>query len=241
MVKINIATPAYNSTYSANFVTSLYHILTSTDQHDANFSLSYIDYSDISVARNYLISNFFFNHPECDYMLFVDSDMGFPASLVKEMLALREDVVGVICPRRNLDLELLHSKSGDTFTKAYASSCSFIGEPISIHPLNKDFAEVDHCGTGILLISRQCVKDLIQFLPGIKETVRHKQLPFGDRIPAYLKIFDKIVLKDRFLSEDFSFCHRWNKVLGRKIYASIGHKIEHRGNLTISTSYASQL
>ncbi len=239
--KINIATPAYQGNYSSAYVRSLYMLLTAAPKTGLKFSFSEIDYSDIVVSRNYLISNFYFNKPDCDYILFLDSDMGFPHQLIQEMLSLSESVVGVIYQKRNLDLQKLHSLKDVQFNKAYAKACSFIGDPGKPHPRNPSFRLVSSCGTGILLISRPCISTMIKECPDIVDTMRFKKAPFGDKFESFITPFTKIQLDDRELSEDLSFCYRWNELCKQNIYANITREIEHVCSITLKTCFADLL
>jgi hypothetical protein len=239
--KLNIATPAYKGEYSAAYVRSFYSLLTSAPSMGLRFSFSEIDYSDIVTSRNYLLSNFFYNKTDCSHLLFLDADMGFPHQLIGEMVALQEDVVGVIYPKRSIDLEKLHSLSTEPFAKAYAKACSFIGTPKEPHPRNPGFRRVEGCGTGILLISRECIARMLQRCPSILDNRRFRCLPFGAKFSSFLTPFNKIELEDRELSEDLSFCRRWTEECGGSIFANITHDIEHVGITTIKTSHANLL
>lgn len=235
--KINIATPAYGGTYSGAYVRSLYRLLATAPAHGLSFSFSDIDYADIVVARNYLLSNFYYNMKDCSHMLFIDDDMGFSESLVYGMVQLHQDVVGAISPKRQIDLKKLHSLGDLPFDKAYAMACDFIGSA-DISRREGGFVEVEGCGTGIMLVSRRCIDRMVAALPHIVDRKRFRKLPFATKFQEFLVPFDKIVLDDRELSEDFSFCHRWRKECGGKIYASVDNSIQHVGSITIDAAYS---
>lgn len=237
-MKINIATPAYKSEYHGSYVRSLYALLTREQPLGIAFSFSEIDYSDIVVSRNYLISNFFYKKTDCSHILFIDADMGFPPQLIREMAGLREGVVGVAYHKRSIDLRKLHSLNSESFKKAYAQACNFIGQPGEAHPHNPAFRLADCCGTGILLISRQAIQTLLERCPDIIDRNRFKSMPFGDRFSEFITPFNKITLEDRELSEDLSFCHRWIHKCHGQIFVNVTHDIEHASNLTISTCYS---
>lgn len=67
---------------------SFYLLLSEGQRWGARFAFSEINYSDIVASRNFLISNFYYNKPDCDFLLFVDADMGFPPALILEMITL---------------------------------------------------------------------------------------------------------------------------------------------------------
>lgn len=239
--KINIASPAYKGEFSSAYVRSLYSLLTAGPSMGLRFSFSEIDYSDIVTSRNYLISNFFYNKKDCSHLLFLDADMGFPHQLISQMLALNEAVVGVVYPKRFIDLEKLHSLHSQPYAKAYAMSCSFIGAPGGPHSRDPAFRKVEGCGTGILLISRDCISKMLECCPDILDTTRYKCTPFGHKFNAFLTPFNKIELPDRELSEDLSFCRRWTEKCEGSIYANVTHDIEHVGISAITTSHSNTL
>jgi hypothetical protein len=235
-IKINIATPSYSSTYSGAYVKTLYKVLTTGPQNRVSYSFSAIDYADVVTARNYLISNFYFNKPDCSHILFIDDDMGFEASLIYEMLKLKKDFIGVIAPQRKVDLKKLHSLSNQSYSKALALSCEFIGIPKSV-ARNENFVEVSQCGGGILLLTRECIKIMLDKCPDIIDSKKFLRMSFGSEFTQFITPFNKIQLEDRELSEDFSFAYRWTNICNGKIYASILSNIQHTTEITLETKY----
>lgn len=236
-LKVNIATPAYRSQYAGEYVRSLYALLGSAAARGVRFSFSDIDYADVVTARNYLLSNFFFNRTDCSHVLFLDSDMGWQSELIHQMLALGEDLVGVIAPRRHIDLKRLHALSALPFEKAYAASLDFAGAPAAGAPARGGFREVEACGAGILLVSRRCVATMVERCPEILDLKRYRKMPFAGRFERFLTPFDKIRLEDRELSEDVSFCHRWRRQCGGRIYASVASPVRHVAELVLEGRY----
>jgi hypothetical protein len=238
--KVDIATPSYGSQYAGVYVKTLYKMLSDPRLKHVQFAFSNIDYADIVVARNFLISNFYFNKPDCSHILFWDDDMGFEPPLFEAMLAIGKDVVGAVYPKRAIDLGRLHAQRDQEFTAAYAQACDFIGNfpAVRVKVSGQPFVNVEHCGTGVLLISRRCLDVMVSKLPEIVDTKRFKRLGFADRFKSFITPFNKVELEDRELSEDFSFCHRWVKQCQGEIFASVDHAIEHVGQMTIKARYA---
>jgi len=234
--KINIATPSYGSSYSGAYVRSLYSLLSTGPQKRVAYSFSDIDYADVVTARNYLISNFYFNKTDCTHVLFIDDDMGFASELLYEMLDLQQDFVGVISPKRSIDLKKLHSLSNENFVKAFAMSCSFVGNP-KVSGANEKFVEVNSCGAGILLVSRNCITSMIKSCPEIVDHKRFKKMPFAAKFKQFITPFNKIELEDREMSEDISFAYRWTNYCNGKIFASIASNVQHCGEIVIDSKY----
>ncbi len=230
-VRINIATPAYGGVYCSEYVKTLYRLLSTKGA--TSYSFSEVDYSDIVLSRNYLISNFYFNQPKCSHILFMDSDMGFPTELIQQMVELNEPVVGVVAPARTIDLEKLHQLGHLPYEQAYQQSLKFIGKSHQPHPKNPRFGKVTSIGTGLLLISRAAIDTMITQIPEVVDNQRFKKYPFANRFSQFITPFDKVRLEDRELSEDFSFCHRWTNHCEGQIYAGTDFEIEHVSKLTL--------
>jgi len=90
----------------------------------------------------------------------------------------------------------------------------------------------------VLLISRAAVAKMIEGCPEIVDTQRYKRYPFADKLAGFIMPFNQIDLGDRELSEDLSFCHRWRKACGGKIYGSTASPIKHVGENTVISKLA---
>lgn len=233
---IFIATPSYGATFCGDYVRSLFMLLRSKQKVPTNFVFHYFDYADVVVARNYLISDFYFNHPASTHLLFLDDDMGYDASLIAEMLDLNEPLVGTIYSKRKIDLRKLHAAGDKPFEQALAQAHDFIGDERKPMQRKSGFMSVVQCGTGIMLIARACIDEMLAKMPGLVDETRFKRMPFADRFRTFITPFDKIKTGDIELSEDFSFCRRWIEC-GGTIWAHPGANIRHVGNMTYGAKY----
>ena len=234
--KINIATPCYDDTYSGNYVSSLYHLIYTLLRRQIIVSHTGIDYADIVASRNYLLTNFYYGKPDCSHILFIDNDMGFPPELILDMLDLHKPVTGTLYPSRYIDLKALH-QSSDDFDTAMRQASRFVGE---VHPSGQKrdkFIRMTRCGTGILLVSREAITEMIDCMPDIVLPARACQLPYPMPYPHFLCPFDKVEVDGRQLSEDFSFCHRWTEYCGGEIWAAPHHQISHTGRFVYEATH----
>ncbi|MER9306441.1 ANP1/MMN9/VAN1 family protein [Mesorhizobium sp. M0293] len=237
-IKINLALPVYGAAYKSVFVRSLFAALTHNSLSSYAFTLSEIEYTDIPFSRNYLLTNFYYNKPDCSHILMIDSDMGFSPDLIAAMLALDKPVVGTLYPRRRIDLRKLHSLSTLPFDKALARSLEFVGTIIEPRQEMGGFVRVSLCGTGIFLVSRDCVTRIIEKLPETVNRSRYRNNKYAPQFKSFLTPFSKIVTPDVDLPTDFSFCHRWAQQCGGEIWASYDRKVAHAGDLTVSAAYS---
>lgn len=225
--RILLATPAYGGMCCTEYVQFLFHLATTKREFDLR-ALTMVDCAEVAEARNCLITHFFYAYPTCSHILFIDNDVGFSADLVKEMIALEEEVVGAVYPKRQIDLRKLHGAGDVPFEQAYSRALTFLGTPGAPHPRHPGFCEVESIGAGILLVARSCVEKMLAHEPGL--CLPSNFSPFGQReLGGYLTLFEPLVIDKKRLSEDLSFCHRWVSGCGGKIYASVEHRAIHVG------------
>lgn len=235
--KINIATPSYRSSYSGEYVSSLFALLQGGERAGYRFSFSSIDYVDNVASRNFLISNFYFNQADCDAMLMIDDDMGFDPDMVFAMLGLGEDVVGCLYPKRRIDLRRLHAAGSKDFETARREAMEPVGLPHAPQERRGDFLRVAACGTGILVITRNCVSRMVAAMPELVDAEAFRRMPFGDRLSSYFMAFDKIRTPNHELPVDFSFCKRWTDNCGGAVWAATSHDVRHVGQFVYETRF----
>lgn len=239
-VCLSVATPAYGNQFSGEYVKSLHQLTYAMMRQGVMITHSSIDYADIVLSRNYLISSFYFAKRDCTHLLFVDNDMGFEPSLIADMLALGEDVVGALIPSRSLNLETLHKAGSVPFKTAMAMASQFIGTPHPSGETKNGFLRGQRCGTGILLISRAAVQRLIKTDPSIVAPVGNQALPFPGKFDTFLTPFDKVNTGTQELSEDYSFCWRWTQKAQGRIWLAPHHRITHTGRWVYRGRYTDQ-
>ena len=232
MPKLMIATPAYGEVFYAPYVHSVLALskLAHRDKWDLTFES--VSYAEISEARNYLLTRFF-DKTDATHLLFIDADMGFPAKLVPDMLGLAKPVVGVVAPKRQIDLRRvaeLAKHEADT-SRAIAKAHEFVVRKLpSAGPARNGFVQVEACGGGIVLIERSCIAALLKRAPQLSDETGKGRTPLTRDLPRLIRAFDPLVREDGArLSEDFAFCHRWRTLCGGEVWASVSHQITHVG------------
>ncbi len=127
MAKVMVATPAYGEVLYTPDVESLIKLIRSMHQNKWDCSFRSISYSEISESRNYLLTSWF-DKTDASHILFLDADMGFKPQLISEMVAVDQPVVGVISPKRNIDLchVAKHAADGVPVDLAIARAQQFV-------------------------------------------------------------------------------------------------------------------
>ena len=251
MSKIVIATPAYGDMFFTPYVESVFKLTRALDKRHWSSEFSSVSYFDVAESRNLLLT-YWYDKTDASHLLFIDADMGFETQLIFDMIEFNKPVVGVIYPKKTIDLDRLATmvSSGQPAKRAKASSHDFVVRRPLPGAARDGFIEVEGCGTGIFLIQRSCIDVMLQKLPEILDS-RATKIPdiinFGEgrRIPKAfdrsIRAFDFATVNGQRLTEDYSFCHRWRHQCGGEIWANTAYEIVHMGPHRFRARYSDAL
>lgn len=232
MTKITIATPAFGEVFYTPYVQSLFRLMRAFQRRKWDSTFASIAYADIAESRNFLLTRWF-DKTDATHLLFIDADMGFPAELVLDMVDFGRPVVGVVYPKRQIDLERVAelAAAGEPAKRAIARAHNFIVRKkrgLSIASSHSGFMQVDGCGAGVLLIARTAVETMLKKMPDLSDATARTNSPLAANLDRLIRAFEPLRVNDALLSEDFSFCHRWN-ACGGEVWVNTAHEIEHIG------------
>jgi hypothetical protein len=233
VTKILIATPSHGEIFFTPYVQSIIRVQRLIDRQGWNSIFLTISYAEIAESRNFLLTHWF-DKTDASHILFIDSDMGFEAKLIADMLAFDKPVVGAVYPKRQIDLKRVAALTdrGETGERAVARAHDFVvrrlRQPGAVRPV-KGFIQVEGCGAGVLLIQRSCIETMLKKMPEVSDATAKKNSPLARDLDRLIRPFDVVHADGARLSEDYSFCHRWRQGCGGEIWANIAHHITHIG------------
>lgn len=224
MKNVFIFVPAFGQQISAATFMTSHAVMHSLASRSIGGSVSSLSFPDIAELRSMAMTIWYDTMTNFDYLLFIDADMGFPPDIVLDMMLLDEPIVGSIYPQRKLPVSWAGSGDGGTHTERRGN-----------------FMRVEGVGMGCTLIRRDVVKTFLEKMPELVDE-RIKLHPAKDMLEQtgtrrIIRAFEKMDLPDRgIVSEDLSFCIRWNQ-MGGKIWAAIGYEMSHVGPFNYSGCY----
>ncbi len=208
-----------------------------------NTDIHNIDSAEIVTARD-MYANMLLYSSKWDAMLFVDSDMGFSPQLILKMLRQRIDVVAAACPRRTLDLErfVIAARDHGDLVKAASQASNFTvffdwdnrtDKPAQV---NDGFCRAAAVGMAVALITKRALEAMVEaqvVQPRLDLTARG-----GGTCWSFFGILEP---EGRRLGEDYSFCYRWTKMMGRELRVCVDEEIAHVGDFEYRGTYADTL
>jgi hypothetical protein len=190
--------------------------------------VSTMSFPDIAELRDMALTIWYDTMPQSTHILQIDADIGFHPDLLLDLLLFDEPVVGAIYAQRKFPLSWAGSGSGGKTTERRGNFMKVEGIPFG-------------CG----LIRRDAITHMLQVMPDIVDTrlalhPAHEMLRQSG-VNRLIRAFDRLDIPERGLvSEDLSFCIRWNRC-GGSVWSAIGHKISHVGQHDFGANYLESL
>ena len=243
-----IATPCYGGQLSVYYFKSFIDLVKEMSARGVDYTLQMIsNESLITRARNTIVSNFYrFRDKDgpLDYLLFIDSDIQFSPDAVIRLIGHDKDVVVAPYPLKMINFNQIEHQSLSARELAmnsteYVINLKFESEEkrqkgqINLH---EGLMEVIDGGTGFMLIKHSVVAKMIQLYPELAYTNdAHESMLDGtstfDTKTVNYALFDTMIDHEskRYLSEDYAFCRRWQKI-GGKVWLDPFITLNHVGN-----------
>jgi len=217
--KLFIATPCYGGLLTDAYLHSILDLSAALARRGIDYTVYTLrNESLIPRARNTLVAVFL--QSGCTDMLFIDADVRFDPEGALRMLDTDKPVIGAACPVKHLPLH-------------YAVNFRFDGDEQEKKLIVDDGAiEVVDVGSSFLLIRRSVFEELIEAYPHLHYRNGLKQFS-PDCDPYFYSFFDTMHDPDtnRYLSEDYTFCRRWQQI-GGKTWLDPKTRIAHVGSFT---------
>ena len=212
-----IATPCYGGMLTDQYFLSMFRLSQTLMQHGINFRITTLrNESLITRARNIMTAMFL--ESECTHLFFVDSDIEFQAQDVLRALAYDKDIMAAAYPKKALPIQ-------------YAINFKFIDQERRRIRVENGAVEVLDASTGFFMVKRRVVEKMMQEYP---ELHYRNDSNIDPKFNQYCySFFDTIhdPEDNRYLSEDYTFCRRWQK-LGGEIWLDPNTKLNHVGSYT---------
>jgi hypothetical protein len=208
-VHLHFGIPCYGGMISEPTMTSFLRFTLMAAQVGLHWSLdTMVNESLVTRARNNLMAKMMTNK-EATHFMFIDADIRFQPESILQMIACDKEVIGGLYPKKALPINYV----------------------INLKPtvtVQGDIYTVDTMGTGFLLFKRGVYEKLIQAHP---ETKYVDDIGLGKQYePMMYAIFDTVIdHRGHYLSEDWTFCRRW-QALGGEIWAHSKVLLNHSGH-----------
>lgn len=213
---LHILIPAYGGQLFECVMTGLIRFSLLASKIGMQFSLDTMtNESLITRGRNNLVAKFMFNK-DATHLMFIDSDIGFNADYIFQMLLHDKDLIGGLYPKKNLPIDFVVNVDRNNVLPN--------GQVQTVNGLIK----VTRVGTGFMIVKRSVIDKMFAAYPELKFKGNIGLDPKFD--PFMYALFDTGIDPEtlEYLSEDYDFCQKWAK-LGGEIFADSTVRLSHNG------------
>lgn len=211
------ATPCYGGQVTDQFFLSMFRMSQTFMQHGINFRITTLrNESLVTRARNIMVAMFL--ESDCSHLMFIDADIEFESESVLRALAYDKPIMAAAYPKKALPIQ-------------YAINFKFRDQATKQVRVENGAVEVLDASTGFFLIKREVIEKMIQAYP---ELHYRNDSNIDEKFNKHCySFFDTLHDPDdnRYLSEDYTFCRRWQKI-GGEIWLDPNTKLNHIGAYT---------
>jgi hypothetical protein len=255
---IIILTPCYNSSMYVTYTESLLQTMFMCKDLGINATVHFCrNDSLVSRARNNLIAKAM-SIPTATHFLFIDADITWSPFDILKLLVADKPIVGGIYPIKNYEFDklvtnpnavndILARKNKSQLKDAFSNKEYFthnmvrynINYSSNMLEIENNLIKIKHLATGFMLIKRSTIEVMCKAFPQTKY-VDDVNFLSGKENDFAFALFDCGVEDGHYLSEDWMFCNRWQK-MGGTVYADVTINLDHTGIETYKGSFISSL
>ena len=228
---IMVATPMYGGMCTGMYVLGLLNTMNKMRELGIEVRWAHMtNESLITRARNELARAFL--ETDCDYLMFIDADIGFDGEAVAQLMLADKDIACGIYPKKEVNWDSVNRAAlagkSDLAEHAGAFVFNMVGND---HQETDETGciEVRHGGTGFMLIKRGVFEQLTPHVPTYRVS-SFKDPETGEYAKPLTYEFFATSIDDSgaLLSEDYHFCELW-RTHGGKIHAHPFIRLTHTG------------
>lgn len=230
---IFLATPCFGGVVTQGYMQSVCALMAAAPSAGLGLTLALLGQDAlITRSRNTLVSHFM-GHSGATHLLFVDADIVFEPEHVFRLLRAKKPVVAGIYPLKAYHWDkACHERiaSGEALETA---GLHYVGKLMPEEQLVRqgDLATALFAGTGFMLIERKTIQELSTAHPETRYRRVDAYRPQAEENLEAYALFDCIIDQESgtYMSEDFTFCHRW-RAHGGEIWLDTSAQLAHHGS-----------
>jgi hypothetical protein len=224
--KFFIATPCYGGALTEPYFRSVIKLMTFFNGHKVPLAFGTIaNESLVTRARNVLLA--YFLNSDYTHLMFIDADIEFKVEDILKLYIHKKDVVVGAYPKKGVNWS--HIKEGILLDPSKPLTGQQIGALGSDYAINFKFSnresktvavengliKLHDAGTGFMMIRREAILKMIEKHPELKYN-NDVQMGGIDLKDNFYALFDTMIdpVDKRYLSEDYTFCRRWQAMDG---------------------------
>ena len=241
--KFFIATPCYGGQLNEPYFRSVIKMMTFFNGHQIPLAFGTIaNESLVTRARNVLVA--YFLASDYTHLMFIDADIEFQTEDILKLYAHKKDVVVGAYPKKGVAWDKIRSNLIDpankdkvlsdrdvaSFGSDYAINFKFVDKETKTIGVENGLIKLHDAGTGFMMISRAAILKMIKAYTELKYN-NDVNIANADLKDHFYALFDTMIdpIDRRYLSEDYTFCRRWQEI-GGDVWLDPSISLNHYGH-----------
>ena len=242
---IFIATPCYGGQLGEPYFRSMMRLAIMCSKYDIPYTVSTLaNESLITRGRNTLVS-FFMENKDATHLFFVDADIEFEPEDMLRMVAYDKPVIVGAYPKKAVNWESIigaaranlneTAQTIEGHSSNYVVNFDFIkdnqGNKTPQVQIQDNLVKLKDAGTGFMCIKKEVIQQMFDAHPDLSYA---NDINVDQKFEKHMyALFDCIIDPEsrRYLSEDYTFCRRWQE-LGGDVWLDPRTALNHVGHYT---------
>ena len=244
---VHYCTPCYGGQVTEPFFRSWCKAHMIFTKHEIPYSITTsANESLVSRARCHMVAYMMAN-PKATHLMFIDADINFDAMDILHMLQHDKDIIVGAYPKKDLNFDKMKYSvvqdpeisvddfklMGSNYALNYEWQFDDAGNG-SIQTRN-GLVKLKDAATGFMLIKREAIMKMIDAYP---ELYFNNDLNLDAEFEKWTYLLFDVMHEEetkRYLSEDYAFCRRWQKI-GGEVWLDPIVNLDHVGHFTFNGS-----
>ena len=243
---IFIATPCYGGQLGEPYFRSMMRLAILCNKYDIQYTISTLANESLVTRGRNTLTSFFMENPEATHLFFIDADIEFNPEDLLRMVAYDKPVVVGAYPKKAINWTSILGaarngelkETADTIeghSSNYVVNFDFLkdkdGNNTPQVQIEDNLVKLKDAGTGFMCIKKEVMQKMFDEYP---ETKYVNDINVDQKFEPFMyALFDCIIDPEsrRYLSEDYTFCRRWQQ-MGGDVYLDPRTALNHVGHYT---------
>lgn len=242
---IFIATPCYGGQIGEPYFRSMMRFAILCNKYSIKYTISTLANESLITRGRNTLNSFFMENKEATHLFFIDADIEFNPEDILRMVAYDKPIVVGAYPKKAINWKsIIEAARRDTDETAdtieghssnYVVNFEFIkdadGNRTPQVQIVDNLIKLKDGGTGFMCIRRDVVQQMFDHHP---ETKYANDINVDQKFEPFMyALFDCIIDPEsrRYLSEDYTFCRRW-QMMGGEVWLDPRTALNHVGHYT---------
>lgn len=242
---IFIATPCYGGQIGEPYFRSMMRFAILCNKYNIKYTVSTLANESLITRGRNTLNSFFMENSDATHLFFIDADIEFNPEDILRMVAYDKPIIVGAYPKKavnwNSIIEAARRDPDETADTIEGHSSNYVvnfefvkdkdGNRTPQVQIVDNLVKLKDAGTGFMCIKKEVVQQMFDKYP---ETKYANDINVDNKFEPFMyALFDCIIDPEsrRYLSEDYTFCRRWQD-MGGEVWLDPRTALNHVGHYT---------